>query len=145
MAEYSHADGGCAITGIGVYRGDAFPSLDGTHFNSDWCSGKVWGLARDEARAWVYEELLDTELNVTGGGADEAGNLYLTACVCAFNRRYDPFANPLGTVWRLVAAGRVPPGAETAPLTPVDAEAPPNAEATLPEGEPTASASDRAP
>jgi hypothetical protein len=53
---------------------------------------------------------------VTGAGTDEAGNLYATACECQFSRQYDPFENPQGTVWRIVAAGQVPEGAETAPL-----------------------------
>jgi glucose/arabinose dehydrogenase len=49
VAEYKHGPDGCSITGIGVYRGTASPSLDGIYFNSDWCSGKFWGLKRDDA------------------------------------------------------------------------------------------------
>jgi hypothetical protein len=60
--------------------------------------------------------LLDTGLLVTGSGTDEAGNLYATACACEFSRQYDPFENPQGTVWRIVAADQVPEGAETAPV-----------------------------
>ena len=66
--------------------------------------------------AWVYQELLDTTLLVTGAGQDEAGEVYLTACECDFERDYDPFDNPTGTLWRVVAADQVPEGAETAPL-----------------------------
>lgn len=116
VAEYMHGEDGCSITGLGVYRGEAFPSLDGIYFNSDWCSGKVWGLKRGDDGVWVYQQLLDTGLAVTGAGADEAGNLYATACQCEFSRQYDPFENPQGTVWRLVAADQVPAGAETAPV-----------------------------
>jgi len=116
VAEYNHGDDGCSITGIGVYRGDEFSSLDGIYFNSDWCSGRVWGLKRGEDGAWAYEQLLDTGLLVTGSGTDEAGNLYATACECEFSRQYDPFENPQGTVWRIVAADAVPEGAETAPV-----------------------------
>jgi uncharacterized cupredoxin-like copper-binding protein len=62
--------------------------------------------------------LLDTDLQVTGSGRDEAGNLYLTACAACtdYARYYDPIENRQGTVWRLVAADQVPEGAETAPL-----------------------------
>jgi uncharacterized cupredoxin-like copper-binding protein len=58
--------------------------------------------------------LLDTELLATGGGNDEAGNVYLTSCNCVFDRTYDPFANPQGAVWRIVQAVKVPQGAATA-------------------------------
>ena len=116
VAEYKHGQDGCSITGIGVYRGEEFPSLDGIYFNSDWCTGKFWGLARGDDNAWVYQQLLDTGLLVTGSGTDEVGNLYATACACEFSRRYDPFENPQGTVWRIVAADQVPEGAETAPV-----------------------------
>jgi glucose/arabinose dehydrogenase len=126
VAEYKHGQDGCSITGIGVYRGEEFPSLDGIYFNSDWCTGKVWGLAREDDGAWVYQQLLDTGLLVTGSGVDEAGNLYATACACEFSRQYDPFENPQGTVWRIVAADQVPEGAETAPID-AAAEATPTA------------------
>jgi glucose/arabinose dehydrogenase len=131
VAEYSHAEGDCSITGMGVYRGEGSPTLDGIYFNSDFCSGRVWGLTRDDAGAWVYQELLDTTLLATGAGQDEAGEVYLTACECVFARDYNPFENPTGTLWRVVAADQVPEGAETAPL-----EAPEEPEATpAPEGE----------
>lgn len=116
VAEYQHGEDGLSITGLGVYRGADFPALDGVYFAADWGSGKVWGLARDDAGDWQFEELLDTELYLTGAGADAAGNLYVTVCDCLFSRDYDAFENPQGTVWRLVAADAVPDGAETAPL-----------------------------
>jgi glucose/arabinose dehydrogenase/uncharacterized cupredoxin-like copper-binding protein len=115
VAEYGHVDESCSITGIGVYRGSVSTSLDGIYFNADYCSGKFWGLVRDEAGAWAYAELLDTELQVSGAGADVTGELYVTTCTCDFERGYDPEAEPGGAVWRLVAADQVPEGSETAP------------------------------
>ena len=114
VAEYNHSQGDCSISGLGVYRGQESPTLDGIYFNSDFCSGRIWGLKRDDSGAWVYQQLLDTELLVTGGGNDEAGNVYLTACSCVFDRTYDPFENPQGTLWRVVQADKVPQGAATA-------------------------------
>ncbi|MBW3634005.1 MAG: PQQ-dependent sugar dehydrogenase [Chloroflexi bacterium] len=35
VAEYSHAEGDCSITGMGVYRGEASAALDGIYFNTD--------------------------------------------------------------------------------------------------------------
>jgi uncharacterized cupredoxin-like copper-binding protein len=122
VAEIDHAEENCSITGIGVYRGELSSSLDGIYFSSDFCSGKVWGLVRDESDAWQLAELLDTELFVTGAGADEAGELYVTTCTCDFDRNYDPEENPGGAVWQLVAAEQVPEGAETAPGQVAEAE-----------------------
>ena len=131
VAEISHTEGDCSITGLGVYRGETSPTLDGIYFSSDFCSGRVWGLTRDDADAWVFQELLDTTLLVTGAGQDEAGEVYLTACECVFERDYNPFENPTGTLWRVVSADQVPEGAETAPMEePGEPEAPP-----APEGE----------
>ena len=117
VAEYNHDDGSCSITGLGVYRGAMSPSLDGIYFSSDYCSGKFWGLAGDDAGTWVLQELLHTGLRPTGAGQDEAGELYITSCATCGSggRRYDPYADPQGEIWRLVSADMVPEGAETAP------------------------------
>jgi glucose/arabinose dehydrogenase/mono/diheme cytochrome c family protein len=124
VAEYDHSQGDCSITGIGVYRGSESPSLDGVYFNSDYCSGRFWGLARDEGGSWVYQELLDTDLLVTGAGSDEDGELYVTTCLCTFGRAYEnisPPFSPNGSVWRLVVSENVPEGAETATVETADA------------------------
>ncbi len=117
VAEYNHDDGSCSITGLGVYRGSVSTSLDGVYFNADYCSGRFWGLARDDAGTWISEELLHTDLRVTGAGQDEAGELYVTSCATCGSggRQYDPYADPQGEVWRLVAADQVEDGAEVAP------------------------------
>jgi glucose/arabinose dehydrogenase len=119
VAEFQHGDNGCSITGIGVYRGDTSPDLDGIYFSSDFCSGKVWGLERDDSGAWQFQELLDTDLAVTGAGPGEDGELYATSCTCQFGRDYNPFDNPTGVVWKLVQTDQVPDGAETAPASAV--------------------------
>jgi plastocyanin len=113
VAEYNHGDGSCSITGIGVYRGTESTALNGIYFTSDFCSGKVWGLAQGDDDQWNLAELLDTDLLVTGSGEDEAGELYLTACTCQYGRNYNALENPGGSVWRIVASDQVPEGAET--------------------------------
>jgi glucose/arabinose dehydrogenase/uncharacterized cupredoxin-like copper-binding protein len=132
VAEYRQGADGCAIVGMGVYRGEEFPALNGIYFSSDFCSGKVWGLQRREDGTWINQELLDTDLQVTGSGRDEAGNLYLTACAACtdYARYYDPIENPQGTVWRLVASDQVPEGAETAPLEAEEGATPPASDET---------------
>ena len=125
VAEYGHETGSCSITGLGVYRGETSPSLNGIYFNSDYCSGNIWGLVRDDAGSWVYAELLDTSLLVTGAGQGEDGELYATSCSCLFGRDYDPYTQSQGIVWQLMAADQVPADAVTAP-TEAAAEATPD-------------------
>jgi len=129
VAEYDHGDGSCSITGIGVSRNDEFESLDGIYFNSDFCSGDVWGLAQDEGGEWVYQKLLDTALLVTGAGQGENGELYATSCNCVFGKQYNPLADPQGAVWQIVPADQVAEDATVAPTA--------TPEAATPEGETT--------
>jgi glucose/arabinose dehydrogenase/plastocyanin len=137
VAEYNHDDGSCSITGLGVYRGTVSTALDGIYFNADYCSGKFWGLQQNDAGAWVYQELLHTDLRVTGAGQGEDGELYVTSCATCGSggRMYNPYADPQGEIWRLVAVDQVPDGAETAPIAGQE-EASPTAAA--PEGTPAA-------
>lgn len=114
VAEYSHEEhSGCAIIGLGIYRGEESAAMDGIYFSGDYCSGKIWGLTRDEGGNWAYAELLDTNLQLTGSGEDEAGTLYVTTCNCNYGGPA-PVDNPPGSLWRLVVADQVPEGAETA-------------------------------
>jgi len=113
VAEYDHSQGDCSISGLGVNRSQESPDLDGIYFASDFCSGRIWGLERDEAGAWMFQELLDTDLLVTGGGNDEAGAVYLTSCNCAFDRTYNPLEDSHGILWRVVQSDQVPGGSAT--------------------------------
>jgi len=133
VAEIDHARGDCSISGLGVHRGESSAALDGFYFASDYCSGRFWGLARDEGDAWVLQELLDTTLLVTGGGNGEDGSVYATTCSCAFGRDYDPFADPQGGVWRVVSSDEVPDGATTAPPEPEASPAPGGEGSEVPE------------
>jgi hypothetical protein len=114
VAEYSHATDGICIIGLGVYRGKDYASLDGIYFAGDWGSGRLWGTKRDDAGKWHMQELLDTSLNFTSGGEDEAGNIYVTNATTQYGA-WNPFESPRGSLWKLVAADKVPDGAKTAP------------------------------
>lgn len=118
IAEYSHVDQGICVAGIGVYRGQEFPSLEGVYFVSDWGSGKIWGMKRDDAGKWQMQELLDldTPLRPTAGGEDEAGNLYVTHATANYGGPVDPTTSERGALWKIVPADKVPAGAITAPL-----------------------------
>jgi glucose/arabinose dehydrogenase len=77
VAEYPHSQG-CSITGGYVYRGARYPLLFGVYLFGDFCSGRLWALTRDGAGAWATSEMLDTEVNLSSFGEDEAGEVYLT-------------------------------------------------------------------
>jgi glucose/arabinose dehydrogenase len=81
VAEYGR-DGGCSVTGGYVYRGAAYPTLQGLYFFGDFCSGRVWSLDRPGGAtgegAWRMTEQLHQPLQITSFGEDEAGELYAT-------------------------------------------------------------------
>ena len=74
--EYDHS-GGCSITGGYVYRGSRYPSLVGTYFFGDYCSGNVWGMRQDPSGQWTMALLLQTEINISSFGEDAEGELYV--------------------------------------------------------------------
>jgi glucose/arabinose dehydrogenase len=92
-AEYGH-DQGCAIIGGYVYRGNAYPILQGAYLFSDSCSGTIWGI---DATA-TYPPLLvpvpvgETRGSPAGFGEDPSGELYV--------------ANLDGTISRVTATSR---------------------------------------
>ena len=115
ICEYSHVDQGICVIGFGVYRGDRYPSLDGTYFFGDWGSGKVWGTARDGDGNWRMQEVLDTRLMFTGAGQAPDGTIYVTDAKANYGGPVDPAVNERGSVWMLVASDKVPSGARRAP------------------------------
>jgi len=92
VAEYSHSFG-CSVTGGYVYRGSAFPRMQGSYFYGDFCSGRIWGLSGGPG-AWQNDLLLDTTISISTFGEDEAGNLYV--------------ANYSGTIYSLVDSSPTP-------------------------------------
>lgn len=72
IATYSHAGGGCSITGGYVYRGSTYTNLVGKYFFADFCSGEIGWV--DEAGN--LEILTDTNNSFTTFGQDTSGQLY---------------------------------------------------------------------
>lgn len=75
VAEYSHAEGGCSVTGGYVYRG-SLPEWNGIYIYGDYCSGLVWGLIQPGG-GWQSQLLFETDVRITSFGQDEAGEVYL--------------------------------------------------------------------
>ncbi|NDJ52735.1 MAG: PQQ-dependent sugar dehydrogenase [Chloroflexi bacterium] len=76
VISYNHRTGNRSITGGYVYRGTAYPFLDGAYLYADYVSGRVWGASQINDFADVTE-LADTDYRITGFGEDEAGELYI--------------------------------------------------------------------
>jgi glucose/arabinose dehydrogenase len=90
VVEYSHAEGGCSVTGGYVYRG-AMPEWQGIYLYGDFCSGKIWGLIHSpdptSGKPWQSQVLFETKASITTFGEDLSGEIY--------------FADRGGTIYRL--------------------------------------------
>jgi glucose/arabinose dehydrogenase len=75
VAEYSHPEGGCSITGGYVYRG-SMPEWNGIYLYGDYCTGMIWGLIQIDG-GWQNQLLFDVDVTITSFGQDQAGEVYL--------------------------------------------------------------------
>lgn len=75
VTHHDHKEG-CSVTGGYVYRGKAFPKLDGIYIFSDFCTGVIWGLVRDFNGAWSKQSLMGTGLQITSFAEDTNGEIY---------------------------------------------------------------------
>jgi glucose/arabinose dehydrogenase len=105
-AEKLNEDWGCSVIALGV-------NTDGVFLAGDWCSGRVFGTAWD-GKKWQLQELTQTSLQFTGGGVDEDGTVLAVNCNCFYTEDKGALANPPGSLWKIVAADKVPEGAEVA-------------------------------
>ena len=77
VAEYSHPEGGCSVTGGYVYRG-SMPEWNGIYLYGDYCTGFIWGLIHT-ANGWQAQKLFDLDVNITSFGQDTSGEIYLVS------------------------------------------------------------------
>ena len=77
IAEYSHAEGGCSVTGGYVYRG-SMPEWNGIYLYGDYCTGYVWGLLKSDD-GWQSQLMFQSGVRITSFGQDEAGEVYLVS------------------------------------------------------------------
>jgi glucose/arabinose dehydrogenase len=75
IAEYSHSESGCSVTGGYVYRG-VMTEWNGVYLYGDYCTGLVWGLIRS-GEGWQNQLLFETDFNITSFGQDEHGEVYI--------------------------------------------------------------------
>ncbi len=121
VAEYPHqqpypnapkltAGWGCSVQGLGVAN---YAGMKGVFLTGDWCSGRVFGTGWDGSK-WQMQELAQADLQFTAGNTDEDGTVLAVNCNCFYTDDRGPTANPPGALWRIVAADKVPAGAEVA-------------------------------
>jgi glucose/arabinose dehydrogenase len=91
VSEYGH-DQGCAVIGGNVYRGAAYPILDGGYLFSDSCSATLWAIPASATSMVAPVPVGQLGGSPAGFGEDQAGELYLA--------RLD------GTIWQLSASSR---------------------------------------
>ncbi len=72
ITEYSHAGGRCSITGGYVYRGSQGAFNPGTYLFGDFCTGEIF-----KFEGGAQSLLMDTAINISSFGEDEAGELYV--------------------------------------------------------------------
>ena len=89
--EYQHTGGNCSVTGGYVYRGPAYPVMQGIYIYADFCSASIWGL-QDSGSGWVNLSLGKGGARITSFGEDEAGELYV---LYRSNSQSDPFSGSL--------------------------------------------------
>ena len=77
VTEYDHS-GHCSITGGYVYRGEAFPALQGVYLFGDYCSGTIWATWFSEAGEWTTTVVLEGGGTLSSFAEDQAGELYVT-------------------------------------------------------------------
>lgn len=68
---------GISVTGGYVYRGQRLGDLVGTYVYADFGSGNIWGIRYDGSTITDSTLLIDSPLNISSFGEDEAGELYI--------------------------------------------------------------------
>jgi glucose/arabinose dehydrogenase len=80
VAEYGR-DGGCSVTGGTVYRGSAFPALQGWYVLSDYCSGRFWAIDAASASSEQTRDPIEvaaTDYSISAIAEDPSGELFAT-------------------------------------------------------------------
>jgi glucose/arabinose dehydrogenase len=75
IAEYTHVNGNCSVTGGFVYRGTIQEDFIGQYVLGDYCSGRLWTMAAN-GTALLFQR--DTGALITSFGEAESGEIYMT-------------------------------------------------------------------
>jgi glucose/arabinose dehydrogenase len=75
--EYSHADGGCSVSGGYVYRGTKIPDLRGAYVFTDYCAGTLRAITQQGGKLADQRDLGAKGNQVAAFGQDQDGELYV--------------------------------------------------------------------
>lgn len=89
IAEYVHSGGRCSITGGYLYRGGNQTLPSGTYVYADFCTGEIFSLVGSEQNV-----LLDTGINISSFGEDDAGEIYVVGLGGTVHRLINPNSQP---------------------------------------------------
>ena len=96
---HAHNEGFCSITGGVVYRGAAYPSLQGVYFYSDFCDGDVFSLVPNGTGGFTGSNLVAAGNGVVAFGEDAGGEVYIAKTSNVIYKIHDscPFNPTLNT------------------------------------------------
>ena len=80
LVAYGHVVAGepnCSVTGGYVYRGGAFPAMQGDYVFGDFCSGRIWTVPAGAAAPAARTLRLDTNLLISSFGLNAANELFV--------------------------------------------------------------------
>ena len=91
VAQYSHLNGNCSVTGGYVVRDSALTKLYGRYLFADWCSGRIWAAQMRTGKLAAIVSLLPISLQgISSFGEDQAGHIYLASNSSGKVYRLDP-------------------------------------------------------
>ncbi len=76
FAQYNHSNGACSITGGYVYRGTAYPNLQGKYIFADYCNNRIGTVDANGSGAVTFTNAFSGN-NITTFGEDINGELYV--------------------------------------------------------------------
>ena len=104
IAEYSHSGSRCSITGGYIYRGVRQSLPTGSYVFADYCTGEIFLMQTGLNNSQV---LLDTTMNISSLGEDEAGEIYVVGHGGSVHRIANPSPPPRHTVGSFVSSEQV--------------------------------------
>jgi hypothetical protein len=100
VINYSHASGGCAVTGGYVYRGCRMPTYRGRYFYGDFCTGLVNSFVMSGGSATSPQDVSSQvdpggtlAFNLSSFGVDGQGEIYAVSLAGSVRKFVPPFAS----------------------------------------------------
>ena len=81
ITEYSHDNGRCSVTGVGVYHSCEVPAWDGVYFYADYCSTELFALKWDGNATQDLGVVATLGEPVIGSGHNDIGDVFVTTVV----------------------------------------------------------------